>query len=179
MRIENQGSLLTLINYYGSNTQPEQVKILKEIDNHLKNLIRSDDDDAKIILGGDLNMYFDCHLDTLGGSPNVKQDSCHTVKLIMSEFALIDLSRVQNPTLRQFTWPRSNHRKMRQLDYLLIPNDLQFEVKSCEILAPLQSDHFPVFLKFKSSVEVQKVLVTGNLIILLLMMQPSLMKCRT
>ena len=177
MIIEIQGSLFTLVNYYGSNTQPEQVKILKEIDNHLKTLIRSDDDDAKIIFGGDFNMYCDCHLDTLGGSPKVKQDSCHTVKLIMSEFDLIDLSRVQNPTLRQFTWPRSNHR--RQLDYLLIPNDLQFEVKSCEILTPLQSDHFPVFLKFKSSVEVQKVLVTGNLIILLLMIQPSLMKCRT
>ena len=42
---------------------------------------------------------------------------------------------------------------MRRLDYLLIPNDLQFEVKNCEILAPLQSDHSPVFLKFKSSVD--------------------------
>ena len=42
---------------------------------------------------------------------------------------------------------------MRRLDYLLIPNDLQFEVKNCEVLAPLQSDHSPVFLKFKSSVD--------------------------
>ena len=71
----------------------------------------------------------------------------------MSEFDLIDLWRVQNPTLRQFTWRRSNPRKMRRLDYLLSPNDLQFEVKSCEILAPLRSDHSPVFLKFKSSVD--------------------------
>ena len=94
------------------------MKILKEIDNHLKNLISSDDDDAKIILGGDFNLYFDCHLDALGGSPNVKQDSCHTVKLIMSEFDLIDLWRVQNPTLRKFMWQRSNPKKMRRLDYL-------------------------------------------------------------
>ena len=122
MKIEIQGSLFILVNYYGPNTQPGQVKILKEIDNHLKNLISSDDDDAKIIFEGDFNMYFDCHLDALGGSPKVKQDSCHTVKLIMSEFDLIDLWRVQNPTLRQFTWRRSNPRKMRRLDYLLIPN---------------------------------------------------------
>ena len=39
---------------------------------------------------------------------------------------------------------------MRRPDYLLIPDDLQFEVKSSEILAPLQSDHSPIFLKFKS-----------------------------
>ena len=39
---------------------------------------------------------------------------------------------------------------MRRIYILLIPNDLQFEIKSCEILAPLQSDHSPIFLKFKS-----------------------------
>ena len=98
-------------------------------------------------------MYFYCHPDALGGSPKLKQDSCHTVKLIMSEFDLIDLWRVKNPTLRQFTWRISHPRKMRRLDYLLIPIDLQFKVKSCEILAPLQSDHSPVFLNFKSFVD--------------------------
>ena len=67
------------MNFHGPNTQPEQVKILREIDNHLKNLTSSDD--AKIIFGADFNMYFDCHLDALGGSPKLKQDSCHTVKL--------------------------------------------------------------------------------------------------
>ena len=79
----------------GLNTKPEQVKLLNEIDNHLKNLTSSDNDDAKIIFGGDFNMYFDCHFDALGGYPKLKQDSCHTVKLIMSEFDLIDLWRVQ------------------------------------------------------------------------------------
>ena len=42
MKIEIQGSLFILVNYYGPNTQPEQVKILKEIDNHLKNLTSCD-----------------------------------------------------------------------------------------------------------------------------------------
>ena len=109
VKIEIQGALFILVNYYGPNTQPEQVKILKEIDNHMKQLISSDDDDAKIIFGGDFNMY----LDALGGSPTLKKDSCHTVRLIMSEFDLIDIWRVQNPTLRQFTWRKSNPRKMR------------------------------------------------------------------
>ena len=52
IKIEIQGSLFILVNYYGPNTQPEQVKRLKEIDNHLKNLTSSDNDDAKIILVG-------------------------------------------------------------------------------------------------------------------------------
>ena len=34
-------------------------------------------------------MYFDCHLDALVGSPELKQNSYHTVKLIMSKFDLI------------------------------------------------------------------------------------------
>ena len=107
MKTEIQGSLFILVNYYGPNTQPEQMKILKEIDNHF-NLTSNDNDDAKIIFGGDFNMHLDCHLDALGGSPKLKQESCHTVRFIMSEFDLIDLWRVQNPTLRQFTWRRSN-----------------------------------------------------------------------
>ena len=73
MKIEIQGALFILVNYYGPNTQPEQVKILKEIDNHMKKLISSDDEDAKIIFGGDFNMYFDCYLDALGGSPTLKK----------------------------------------------------------------------------------------------------------
>ena len=80
------------------------MKILKEIDNHMKKLISSDDDGAKIILGGDFNMHFDCYLNALGGSPTLKKDSCHTVRLVMSEFDVIDIWRVQNPTLKQFTW---------------------------------------------------------------------------
>ena len=55
-----------IVNYYSPNTQPEQVKILKEINNHLKNLTSSDDDDAKIIFGSNFNMYFDCNHDALG-----------------------------------------------------------------------------------------------------------------
>ena len=96
------------------------MKILKEIDNHLKNLTSSDNDDAKIVFGENFNMYFDCHLDALGGSPKHNQDSYHTLKLIISELDLIDPWRVQNPTLRQFTWRRSNPRKMRRLDHFLI-----------------------------------------------------------
>ena len=74
METEIQGSLFILVNYYGPNTHPGQVKTLREIDNHLKNLTNSDDDDAKVIFGGDLNMYFGCHLDALKGSPKLKQD---------------------------------------------------------------------------------------------------------
>ena len=99
MKIEIQGPLFLLVNYYSPNAQPEHVKIIKETDNHLKNLTSSDNDDAKIIFGADFNMYFDCHLDALKGSPKLKQDSSHTIQLIMSESDLVDLCRVQNPTL--------------------------------------------------------------------------------
>ena len=57
----------------------------------------------------------------------------------MSNFDLVVIWRVCNPTLRQFTWRHKTPLQMSRLDFFFISNDLQFGVKSCENLCPLRS----------------------------------------
>ena len=47
---------------------------------------------------------------------------------------------------------------MSRLDFFLVSDDIQSEVKSCEFLFPLSSDHSPVKLK----IQTQEVGGTGN-----------------
>ena len=59
-----------LVNLYNSNTESEQIKTLDT----LKNLLEDIDNisDKKIVLGGDLNLVFDCNLEACGGNSVLK-----------------------------------------------------------------------------------------------------------
>ena len=65
-------------------------------------------------------------------------------------YDLVDIWRVRNSTLRQFTWRCRPPLQMSRLNFFLISNDLQFGVDSCEKLCPLSSDHSPVKLKLQT-----------------------------
>ena len=71
----------------------------------------------------------------------------------MSDYGLVDIYRLQNPGLRQFTWRPKTPLTMRRLDFFMISNTLQSEVKSCEHLFTLSSNHTPVKIHFLSSTE--------------------------
>ena len=68
----------------------------------------------------------------------------------MVNYDPVDIWRVLNPTLRQFTWRHRTPLQISRLDFFLISNDLQFGVGSCENLCPLSSDHSPVKLKLRT-----------------------------
>ena len=71
---------------------------------------------------------------------------------LMTEFDLIDLWRIRNPTLRQFSWRQKRlEMKMRCLDFFLILDMLQPEIETSKFLSPLQSDHSLVVLKLRSA----------------------------
>ena len=74
----------------------------------------------------------------------------------MSDYDLVKVYRLRNPGLRQFTWRRKTPLTMRRLDFFLISNTLQSEVKSCEHLFPLSSDHTFVKVHFQSSKEQER-----------------------
>ena len=72
----------------------------------------------------------------------------------MSDYDLVDIYRLRNPGLRQLTYLEAqNTPDYERLDFFLISNTLQSEVKSCEQLFPLSSDHTPVKIHFLSSSE--------------------------
>ena len=52
---------------------------------------------------------------------------------------------------------------MSRIDVFLVSDDIQSEVKSCEFLFPLGSDHSPVKLKMQSISTDTKGRGTGNL----------------
>ena len=86
----------------------------------------------------------------MGGSPSLKFKSLQKLQSIMIDYNLVDIWRTRNPNLRQFTWRRTNPVIMRQLYFFKISNELQYYVKSCEQLTPVQSDHSPIVLQISS-----------------------------
>ena len=92
-------------------------------------------------------------MDSMGGSPKLKEKSIFHLRSIMSDYELVDIYRLRNPGLRQFTWRRKTPLTMRRLYFFLISNTLQSKVKSCEHLFPLSSDHTPVKIHFLSSTD--------------------------
>ena len=95
---------------------------------------------------------FNSSLDALGGKPRLKSNSLKRMYDLMTDFDLIDICRVRNPTLRQFSWRRKHpEMKMTCLDFFLISDTLQPEVETSKFLSPLQSHHSPAVLKLRSA----------------------------
>ena len=59
-----------MINYYGLNGDTNQVKVLKQLAIHLRNI--NADQNITCILGGGWNLIFDKSLDARGGSRSLK-----------------------------------------------------------------------------------------------------------
>ena len=148
LRIEIQGSPYILFNYYGRNNESNQVKVLRQIFSKLQSI--NFDDNAQLILAGDWNMIFDKFLDAMGGTPSLKFNSLKQLQSSMVDYDLSDIWRAQNPTFCQFTWRQTNPVKLRHLDFFLISNSLQFDVRLCKFLSPVQSNHSPIVLKISS-----------------------------
>ena len=89
-------------------------------------------------------MILDRSLDALGGSPTLKFNSLKEIQSLMIDYELLDIWRDRNPTLRQFTWRQLGPAKLRRLDFFLISDSLQCDIKACKFLSPLQSDHSPI-----------------------------------
>ena len=117
LHIEIQGNPYILINYYVPNSEPSQVKTIRQIASRLKDL--EIEGNVQYVLGGDWNLIFDKSLDAMGGSPPLKCNALKEFKSIMIDYNLVDIWMARNPNLRQFTWRRSNPIKLRRLDFSL------------------------------------------------------------
>ena len=69
------------------------------------------------------------------------------IKGLMTDFDLIDIWRVRNPTCRKFTWRRSKPVTLRRFDCFLVSSHTELDIASCGFYTQIQSDHSPVFLK--------------------------------
>ena len=143
--IEVQGNPYILIYYYDPNSEPRQVKTIRQIASRLKDL--EIEDNVQYMLAGDWNLIFDKSLDAMGGSLSLKCNALKELKSVMINYNLVDIWRDRNPNLRQFTWRRSNPIKLRCLDFFLISDDMQYDVKNCKQLTAVQSNHSPIIIR--------------------------------
>ena len=60
-----------LVHIYNANTEVEQVQVLSELSELVKNINFSQEN--RIVLAGDFNVFFDSKLETKGGKPSLKQ----------------------------------------------------------------------------------------------------------
>ena len=68
----------------------------------------------------------------------------------MLEYNLIDIWRLRNPDKRQFTWRKRNPIIQRRIDFWLISDDLQDDVKKTEIIPAIKTDHSAISLSINS-----------------------------
>ena len=106
---------VVLVNYYASNDEAEQVKILEEL-NRISDALDSHED-TKYIWGGDFNMILNTYLDADGGSPALKIKSVAKLLSMMSDNNLCDIFHIRNPETRRYIWRRKTRFKQRRLDF--------------------------------------------------------------
>ena len=116
------------------------------------------DSEYKLIWGGDFNFYFDLSLEADGGKPSIRLMSLSKFESIKQKLNLCDVWRIRNHDSRQFTYRSKSTFLQCRLDYLFISNCIQEDVNQINILASLNSDHSPVYLKFSEGNETSRSL---------------------
>ena len=149
-----QNSKYLLINFYNANTEQQQVDTLKDVSSMLDQIDL--DSEYKLIWGGDFNFYFDLSLEADGGIPNIKLMSLAKFESIKQKLDLFDVWRIRNSDSRRFTYRSKSPFLQRRLDYLFISDSIPEDVNRIDILASLNSDHSPVYLKFSEGNETSR-----------------------
>ena len=65
----------------------------------------------------------------------------------MSENDLCDIYRIRNPQEKRFTWRRKTLFKQKRLDFFLVSDMLQDNIRTVDIIPSVQSDHSAIILK--------------------------------
>ena len=131
---------------YNANTEVEQVQLLSELNELMKKINFSEEN--RIVLAGDLNVFFDSKLETKGGKPSLKQKSVAKLLELKEEFDLCDIWRIRNPTKKSYTF-RQNHSSgiiNCRLDYTFMSNKLQEFSNDTDIIPALKTDHSSVLI---------------------------------
>ena len=137
----------TCINFYNSNLESEQIQSIAALNDLID--LHNADNDRHYILAGDMNLFFDTCLDTLGGNPSLKNKSLSAIINLLEKLDVCDIFRIRNPCEKRFTFRQKNRNNKvihRRLDYVFLSNSLQEFVRTTDILPSILSDHSPVLV---------------------------------
>ena len=136
-----------LVNAYAPtcNMPNEQVNFFLELCNKIQNV--NQDGNKFIIVGGDMNILMNVLLDRDGGNPRYNGNVMEKVHDLLNKCDLIDIWRVRNPNLRQYTWRQNSPLIQSRLDYWFVSDSLQDFISSVSINPSIKSDHSAICMK--------------------------------
>jgi exonuclease III len=137
-----------VMNIYNHCQDQESKQI--EFLNYLESLITKHDS-KKIIICGDFNIIQDPQLDKWMAKPHEKPSKpAERLKEIITQHNMVDIWRLQNPGLKQYTWRRRKRDIIQQsrLDYVLVSDSLSAKTASATINPGFCSDHSLVLAEF-------------------------------
>ena len=102
------------------------------------------------------NFYFDLSLEADGGKLSIKLMSLAKFESIKQKLDLCDMWRIRNHDSRRFTYRSKSPFLQRRLDYFFISDSIQEDVDQLDILASINRDHSPVYLKFSEGNETSR-----------------------
>ena len=82
---------------------------------------------------------------------------------------MCDIYRVRYPFSKCYTWRQKTPLKQHRLDYFLISDQLQEQIKTFEIIPSVQSDHSTLIMKIGRLDKKQKASHIGSLTLPLFM----------
>ena len=131
---------LVLINIYAPTKDKYalQIKFL----NYLHTIIDKYSD-KRVMIGGDFNVCLNPSKDKLGGRVEEQSPYCKNLINLLEEYSLIDIWRIRNDSVKQFTRREKSRSGLVQsrLDYWFISSSLQYCTNKVYIKPGYQSDH--------------------------------------
>ena len=154
LKITIQSSKYLLINLYNANAEQQQVDTSEDVSS-IPNQIDLDSE-YKLIWEGDFYFYFDSSLEADGGKSSIKLMSLAKFESKKQKLDLCDVWHIRNPDSRRFTYCSKFPFLQCRLDYFFISDSIQEDVNHIDILASINSDHSPVYLKFSEGNETSR-----------------------
>ena len=156
LQVKIDDEIYLLVNLYNSNTEPEQLETLHELQTIL---LKFDTNEYNhIIFSGDFNIFFNASLKTTGGNAKLKTGTVGKFLELKDKFDLCDIWRVKHPKTKTFTF-RQKHFSgfiQRRLDYIFVLQNLQKKTRNVDILNAVSTDNSPVFCSLLNSMEIPK-----------------------
>ena len=125
---------INLIDLYAPNS--EDPNFFSEIDK----LITYEDADY-VVMCNDFNLVLNPSKDSQNYVNINNPKSRSKVITMLNERDLVDIYRVHNPDMMQFTWRRRHPIKQARLDYFIISSSMTDIINSISIILSYRSDH--------------------------------------
>lgn len=90
-----------------------------------------------------------------GGILTPRQSVINLIEQLQSELELHDIWRINNPTMRSYTWSQTEHLIFFWLDYWLISNFLLDSVINV-IISSIKTDHFAIVTELQNEDDAAK-----------------------